>query len=120
MSRVRYSVVRSTPHHAGHSRLFPRFKSLSWVGYAEHPLHYICGGCYQFSDQSSHVIAVARRDSLFRDRYDRSSSHSNYDVFPGGRRFLMVSPVQSTETGVSVMLNWMQIKSKARDAAQDR
>ena len=53
-------------------------------------------------------LSVTRRDSLFLDRYVRSNSVPNYDVFPGGREFLMVRPNQS-DPGIpplTVRLNW--------------
>lgn len=53
-------------------------------------------------------LSVTRRDSLFSDPYVRAGVASNYDVFPGGREFLMVRPNQR-DSGIpplTVRLNW--------------
>ena len=53
-------------------------------------------------------LSVTRRDSLFLDPYVRAIAVSNYDVFPGGREFLMVRPSQR-DPGIpplTVRLNW--------------
>jgi|SRR5687768_3177774 len=53
-------------------------------------------------------LSVTRRDSLFLDPYVRAGVASNYDVFPGGREFLMVRPNQR-DFGIpplTVRLNW--------------
>jgi Tol biopolymer transport system component len=53
-------------------------------------------------------LSVARRDSLFADPYVRANVAGNYDVFPGGREFLMVRPNQQ-DSGIpplTVRLNW--------------
>ena len=53
-------------------------------------------------------LSVTRRDSLFSDPYVRAGVASNYDVFPGGREFLMVRP-DRRDFGIpplTVRLNW--------------
>ncbi len=52
-------------------------------------------------------LAVQRRDTLFADVYLRNGSHSNYDVFPNGREFLMLLEESSRST-LYVVVNWME------------
>jgi Tol biopolymer transport system component len=53
-------------------------------------------------------LDVTRRDSLFVDRFNRYVPYAAYDVFPGGREFLVTSgpDVQST---IFVILNWQSL-----------
>lgn len=56
-------------------------------------------------------LAVTQRDSLFRDIYihlGAAGNAANYDVFPGGREFLMTrAEGRSNEQGsLMVLLNW--------------
>jgi serine/threonine-protein kinase len=56
--------------------------------------------------------AVARRDSLFIDRWDRAVIHGGYDVFPDGKRFVMTrlaNKAIATPRAVFVVLNWPQL-----------
>jgi serine/threonine-protein kinase len=57
------------------------------------------------------ILRVTRRDTLFRDVYERYLWHAAYDVFPDGR-FLMTRPlVDGTEpiTAVFAVINWPQL-----------
>ena len=52
-------------------------------------------------------LGVTRRDSLFVDIYERNFNHTNYDVLPNGREFVMVHTVSSSQgSEVSVIMNW--------------
>jgi len=54
-------------------------------------------------------LTVSSRDSLFMDRYARSTSFQNYDVFRDDRKFLMVSAgVSLPEREITVVINWLQ------------
>jgi serine/threonine-protein kinase len=67
--------------------------------------------------------AVAKRDSLFIDRWDRSLEHGGYDVFPDGKHFVMTRPAKTaTEKPPSlfVVLNWPQLLGKQSGAISGR
>jgi serine/threonine-protein kinase len=52
-------------------------------------------------------LTVARRDTLFRDVFERESV-TNYDVFPNGRELLMVRKNSGT-LSAAVLLDWTQL-----------
>ena len=62
-------------------------------------------------------LQVTRRDSLFADQYDRSgySTHQNWDVFPGDTAFALLRTPRNLG-GVSVVLNWLQLRARQRGA----
>jgi hypothetical protein len=60
-------------------------------------------------------LAVARRDTLFADIYDRIPAHAQYDVFPDGR-FLMTRPSSRTpaqRVSPVVIINWQWLVENA-------
>jgi serine/threonine-protein kinase len=50
-------------------------------------------------------LAVQRRDTLLTDVYLRNTNSSMYDVFPGGREFLMLQE-ESRRSKLYVVVNW--------------
>jgi eukaryotic-like serine/threonine-protein kinase len=50
-------------------------------------------------------LTVVRRDVLFEDVYARNADHQNYDVFSGGREFLMLGE-ERTEARFMIVINW--------------
>jgi hypothetical protein len=67
--------------------------------------------------------AVAKRDSLFIDRWDRSLDHGGYDVFPDGKRFVMTRPAKTAiakPPAVFVVLNWPQLVGKQSGVSSGR
>jgi len=62
-------------------------------------------------------MQVTRRDSLFTDAFRRNANGREWDVFPGGREFLMLRSPRATEVSrVHVVLNWPRMKSLQRGA----
>jgi serine/threonine-protein kinase len=57
---------------------------------------------------SGNTLAVARRDTLFADRYSRAGEANWYDVFPGGKEFLLVKGSEGAAK-VYVVANWEQL-----------
>lgn len=55
-------------------------------------------------------LAVARRDSLFRDSFLRrlDGDHAQYDVFPSGKEFLMIRSDSVAATRFFVVVNWFE------------
>ena len=69
------------------------------------------------------ALAVTRRDSLFADRYGKEAGHPGYDVFPDGKRFLVVRPpvvVATQRSSVFVIMNWQQMLAAQRGATTER
>ena len=50
---------------------------------------------------------MQRRDALFPDVYLRNSNHPMYDVFAGGREFLMLLE-ESNGSKLYVVVNWTE------------
>jgi serine/threonine-protein kinase len=61
---------------------------------------------------------IAKRDSLFVDRYYRYSGVTEYDVFPDKQHFLMLRSVNDRWTGgsVSFIVNWPRMLERATSA----
>jgi len=59
-------------------------------------------------------LTIAKRDSLFVDRYYRYSGVTEYDVFPDKQHFLMLRPSNERSAGgnVSVIVNWQRMLEK--------
>jgi hypothetical protein len=67
------------------------------------------------------TLAVAHRDSLFIDTYERDPGYTNYDVFPSSREFLMEKPSgQQGNLNLYVLVNWAQLLGKQSDARDGR
>ena len=64
-------------------------------------------------------LRVAKWDTLFTDRYKRSTTKLNWSVFPDGKRFLMTDGSR-TVGGVKALVNWMQLPvlTKSEGAAR--
>jgi serine/threonine protein kinase/Tol biopolymer transport system component len=59
-------------------------------------------------------LAVARRDSLFRDNYPRNVELANYDVFPGGQQFVMIGEARAAALSrIIIRTNWHARRSVA-------
>jgi len=81
-------------------------------------LFYRAPGSVMSAEIGGSPLRVTRRDSLFVDPFERVRNvGQNWDVFPGGKEFLMVRRPQSATTGVFVVLNWTQGKVPASGAA---
>jgi Tol biopolymer transport system component len=66
---------------------------------------------------------VAKRDSLFIDRWERSVDHGAYDVFPDGKRFVMTRPAKQAiekRPTLFVVLNWPQLTRNERSTGDGR
>jgi serine/threonine-protein kinase len=62
------------------------------------------------------VFAVGERQQLFDANYGSLTIHTNYDVTPDGRSFLMTRPLRETQ-GFVVVLNWFTNLRRSVDAA---
>ena len=67
----------------------------------------------------SDAAKPASLGSFFVDGYarDAGSSSQNWDVFPGGKEFLMVRQETTQAAVPQMVLNWQQLMSRARGAA---
>ena len=69
------------------------------------------------AELSRQPLRVVRRDSLFALLSAADLSHPNYDVFPNGREFLMLTPVTSNQrSGIDVIMNWVQATARSSRA----
>ena len=61
------------------------------------------------------VLAVSRRDTLFRDIYTRSEGHAAYDAFPDGRLLMLrtADPTSRERVTPLVIMNWQRMLSNA-------
>ncbi len=50
---------------------------------------------------------MGRREVLFSGAYAVNPDHTNYDVHPDGRRFVVLRPSEE-ETTLVVVLNWFE------------
>jgi serine/threonine-protein kinase len=68
------------------------------------------------------ALAVTKRDSLFIDRWDRSTIHGGYDVFPDGKWFVMTRPAKTNgkPPALYVVMNWPQLVQKQNGAVSGR
>jgi len=67
--------------------------------------------------------SVARRDSLFIDRFDRQLGRIAYDVFPDGRTFVMTRAIGQQASDLSrlfVVVNWQQLIGKQSGTGEPR
>jgi hypothetical protein len=62
-----------------------------------------------------YTMPLVRRDALFEDRYRAYRYHQQYEVFPDGRRFVVLRPA-AEDAEVVVVLNWLT-ELRARLAA---
>ncbi|MBI3791104.1 MAG: protein kinase [Gemmatimonadetes bacterium] len=60
------------------------------------------------SVSSGNTLVVARRDTLFTDRYSRGGEANWFDVFPGGKEFLLVKGSEASAK-VYVVANWEKL-----------
>jgi eukaryotic-like serine/threonine-protein kinase len=61
--------------------------------------------------QRGEEIAVVKQNTLFEDRFLRnppSSPHANYDVYPDGKRFVMVERVGERAVQTIAIVNWAE------------
>jgi serine/threonine-protein kinase len=60
-------------------------------------------------------VSIARRDSLFLDRYaSYDATHPNYDVHPDGRRFVVIDDA-TDQARVEVVVNWLtELRAKLK------
>ena len=84
-------------------------------------VYYRGPGRIMLAELGGSPLQVTRRDSLFADVYDRNgtSSHQNWDIFPGGNEFVMARAPR-TLGGVSVVLNWRQLLTRQRGTGAER
>jgi serine/threonine-protein kinase len=54
------------------------------------------------------MFELGARKELFEDVYVRRSSHTNYDIHPDNKRFVMVKPPERISTEMIVVLNWFE------------
>ena len=54
------------------------------------------------------VFELGTRKMLFDDNYVRRYQHSNYDIHPDNKRFLMIKPSELTSAEMVVVLNWFE------------
>jgi hypothetical protein len=65
-------------------------------------------------------LRVGRRDSLFVDGFIREfdGGTPQWDLFPDGKRFLMVRGLRSALGTAYVVLNWLQLKAAQGGAGE--
>jgi serine/threonine-protein kinase len=69
------------------------------------------------------ALALTRRDSLFADVYADDFWHGAYDIFPDGRRFVMIRAIgriAEAPTSVFVIVNWQKMLGRETRGAEGR
>ena len=61
---------------------------------------------------TSPTFAVTARDTLFADVYATDPFHTNYDVAPDGKHFLMLQPVENNQQAVVVINFAKEVRTK--------
>jgi hypothetical protein len=88
---------------------------------SEQTLYYRAEGRIQMATLGGSPFQVTRRDSLFVDEYEASRTTRIWDVFPGGREFLLLkSPSAREASEVFVVLNWQQMLDARQAESRDR
>jgi eukaryotic-like serine/threonine-protein kinase len=64
------------------------------------------------SIETSPEFRVTSRDTLFADVYASDPFHTNYDVAPDGRHFLMLQPVDNSQQAVMVLNFAKEVRAK--------
>jgi dipeptidyl aminopeptidase/acylaminoacyl peptidase len=54
------------------------------------------------------IFELGARKALFEDVYIKRYQHSNYDVHPDNKRFVMIKPAALTSAEMFVVLNWFE------------
>ncbi len=54
------------------------------------------------------MFKVQTRKVLFEDVYVKFSSHTNYDIHPDNKRFVMIQSPLEISTEMIVVLNWFE------------
>ena len=61
---------------------------------------------------------VTARDTLFADVYATDPFHTNYDVSPDGKHFLMLQPLESSQRAVVVLNFAKDVRTRMAAAAR--
>jgi len=65
-------------------------------------------------------LKVTRVDTLFADHYQRYAGFPAYDVFPDGKRFLMISaPPADPRDAMQVIVNWTKFRVRGAGSADN-
>jgi len=64
------------------------------------------------------TFSVTSRDTLFADVYATDPFHTNYDVSPDGRHFLMLQPVDNSQQAIVVLNFAKEVRAKMVAAKQ--
>jgi serine/threonine-protein kinase len=64
------------------------------------------------------TFSVTSRDTLFADVYATDPFHTNYDVSPDGRHFLMLQPVDNSQQAIVVLNFAKEVRAKMAAAKQ--
>jgi serine/threonine-protein kinase len=62
---------------------------------------------YAVGIETSPTLTVGQRIVLFEDKYDRNSSHANYDQHPADNRFVFIKG-SNDPTDLVLVLNWFE------------
>ena len=54
------------------------------------------------------MFTSGARKVLFEDLYVRRYQHTNYDIHPDNKRFVMIKPSERISTEMIVVLNWFE------------
>lgn len=54
------------------------------------------------------MFKVGNREVLFEDVYEKTPWHTNYDIHPDNKRFVMVKSPEKISTEMIVVLNWLE------------
>jgi serine/threonine protein kinase/Tol biopolymer transport system component len=88
---------------------------------SEQTLYYRAGGRIHMATLGGSPFQVTQRDSLFEDEYQTSRANRIWDVFPGGREFLLLkSPSAREASEVFVVLNWQQMLDARQTESRER
>jgi serine/threonine-protein kinase len=71
------------------------------------------------SVETSPEFHVTSRDTLFADAYASDPFHTNYDVAPDGKHFLMLQPLENSQQAVVVLNFAKDVRAKMAAAAKN-